>query len=94
MHYAEPNKLYEAMYFETPIVVSAGTFLEKRVKTYGIGYAIDAMNDTEVQRFVSHLTMEDIAKKRQRAALLDKKEAINDNSAFFWKLERKICDDY
>ena len=28
--YAEPNKLYEAVYFQTPIIVSSGTFLSKK----------------------------------------------------------------
>ena len=31
VRYAEPNKIYEAIYFETPIIVSSGTFLADKV---------------------------------------------------------------
>lgn len=38
---ALPNKLYEAMYFQVPIVASKGTYLAERVMDSVIGYAID-----------------------------------------------------
>ena len=57
---AEPNKLYESIFFETPIVVSAGTFLEERVKEYNVGYAIDSSKDDSIIDFVNSITESDI----------------------------------
>lgn len=88
--YAEPNKLYEAMYYETPIVVSSGTYLAERVEKLGIGYAIDAMNDEKVEKFIASLTEESLRDKKNRAALLDKELAINENSEFFARFKQKI----
>lgn len=87
VRYAEPNKLYEAIYYETPIIVSKGTFLEESVKKYDIGYAIDALNDGELKTFINSLTEEDIKEKMHHAALIDKKLMINENRAFFSQLD-------
>ena len=57
---AEPNKLYESIFFETPIVVSSGTFLEERVKEYNVGYAIDASQDNTIMEFVNGITKDNI----------------------------------
>lgn len=57
---AEPNKLYESIFFETPIVVSTGTFLEERVKEYNAGYAIDSSKDDSIIDFVNSITESDI----------------------------------
>ena len=57
---AEPNKLYESIFFKTPIIVSSGTFLEDRVKEYNAGYAIDASKDNCIIEFVKSMTKDDI----------------------------------
>ena len=57
---AEPNKLYESIFFETPLVVSSGTFLEERVKEYNVGYAIDASQDNTIIEFVNGITKDNI----------------------------------
>lgn len=38
---AEPNKLYESIYYGKPVVVSKGTFLGEKVEKLGVGEAID-----------------------------------------------------
>lgn len=38
---ALPNKLYETIYFRKPILVTKGTFLETKVKEYGVGFSWD-----------------------------------------------------
>lgn len=87
VRYAEPNKIYEAIYFETPIVVSSGTFLADKVKRLGIGYDIDAMNSDEVISFVKGLTEESIKGKIGNIQKIDKLETLNINDAFFEKLK-------
>jgi len=51
---ALPNKLYECMYFEIPMIVSKDTYLAKRVLEDKIGVAIDFTNETEtIDAFVN-----------------------------------------
>ncbi len=50
--YAEPNKLYEAIFFNTPIIVSRGTFLEMQVKKYKCGYSVDPYDENEIKNLV------------------------------------------
>lgn len=60
---AEPNKLYEAIYFNKPIVVSTGTYLATRVKTLGVGYDIDASDEHSIRCFFDKLTLEELNTK-------------------------------
>ena len=53
--YAEPNKLYESIFFRRPIVVSANTFLADKVKRMGTGYIVDAFNDNAVKSLVKEI---------------------------------------
>lgn len=87
VRYAEPNKIYESIYFETPIVVSTGTFLAEKVKRLGIGYDIDAMNDDEIIGFVSNLSEAGLQEKKMNAKKIDKKETLNINEDLFKKLD-------
>lgn len=87
--YAEPNKIYEAIYFNTPIVVSRGTYLAERVDDMGIGYALDAMSEKEICQFIKGLTIDSIAEKAHGAAMIDKKSAVDDNRDFFSFLKRR-----
>lgn len=86
--FAEPNKIYEAIYFETPIIVSRGTFLGNKVERLGIGYTIDALNDQEVVAFVNKLTMDSISEKICNIQRIDKKETLNINDDFFEIINR------
>lgn len=90
VRYAEPNKLYEAAYFEVPIVVSSGTFLAERVQALGIGYDVDPLDETAVQNFVRSLTADDLRRKQSAARSLGKAWALNDNTAFFARLGEAV----
>jgi glycosyltransferase involved in cell wall biosynthesis len=52
---AEPNKIYESIFFETPIVVSSGTYLAERVKQFNAGFDIKADNDDSIRVFVNSI---------------------------------------
>jgi glycosyltransferase involved in cell wall biosynthesis len=88
VRYAEPNKLYEAIYFNTPIIVSSGTFLSRKVERLGIGYAINAMDDKEVVSFIKGLSMSDISIKKGNCRKLPSDYAINHNPELFEFLEQ------
>lgn len=56
--YAEPNKLYESIYFRTPIIVSKGTFLERQVEKYHSGWSVDAFDEAAVCSLVRKIETE------------------------------------
>lgn len=56
VRYAEPNKLYEAIYFRTPIIVSDKTFLAEKVNRLGIGVTVNALNESEIDKLINTLT--------------------------------------
>lgn len=79
VRYAEPNKLYESVYFQCPIVVSSNTFLADKVKRMGIGYEVDAFDEKEVKALVKEIesTWQDkVAQLRK----IDKQDAIDNNN--------------
>lgn len=79
---AEPNKLYEAICFCKPIVVSEGTFLSEQVKKMKVGYSIKADNDDSICDFLNHLNYADlecksnIEKQMQSSEYIDSIENI------------------
>lgn len=75
---AEPNKIYESIFFETPLVVSSGTYLAKRVKQYNAGFDIDASSDEEIKRFINSLKVEDIRKKVDSMKSIPWKDMVDD----------------
>lgn len=56
--YAEPNKLYESIYFRTPIVVSEDTFLASQVERYKAGWAVNAFNEDSIVECVHRIEKE------------------------------------
>lgn len=91
VRYAEPNKLYEAAYFQTPIIVSKGTYLASKVTQWGIGYEIDALNSELIVQFILNLTNESINQRIACCHALDKKMLINVNPLLFEKLNSLLC---
>jgi glycosyltransferase involved in cell wall biosynthesis len=90
VRYAEPNKIYEAIYFETPIIVSNGTFLETKVNKLGIGYSVDPMDDDAVISLINSLTNDSIEERIKRATAIPKEDAININTEFFQGLAKLL----
>lgn len=89
--YAEPNKIYESIYFEVPIIVSAGTYLSERVSELGIGYSVNAMDDAEVISLISEkLTKDSLLQKSANAHLIPKRDCVMDNDEFFKVLEERL----
>lgn len=94
VQYAEPNKLYEAMYFQTPIIVSRGTFLERKVKELGIGFSVDVFDSQSVNMLIDQLTQERLTEVTKKISKIDKKDSINVNEQFFTDLEHGIKKSY
>ena len=88
--YAEPNKMYEAIFFRVPIIVSKGTFLSRKVESLGIGYAINGLEKDEIRRFLSELTKESYEEKIRNLCVIPREDAINVNPAMFKYLDEKL----
>ena len=84
---AEPNKIYESVFFETPLVVSSGTFLAERVKELGVGYDIDASDDQVIIDFVKGLKSEDLAAVIGAAKSIPWREAVDDSTELIKALQ-------
>lgn len=87
---AEPNKLYEAVFFETPIVVSKGTFLAKQVERYNAGYAIKADDDQSIIDFVKSIKEDDIKKFRDSEKKVHWEELVDDTEPFLKRIENIV----
>ena len=81
--YAEPNKMYESIFFRVPIIVSKGTFLSEKVNRLGIGYAINGLCNEEITSFLNSLSAESIKEKLLNLNRIPQQDAINDNPKLF-----------
>lgn len=91
--YAEPNKLYDSIYFETPIIVSTGTYLSEKVKSLNIGYEIDPFDKDSIIDFFNRLNNNDIMQKIESCKKIEKTALINKNDLLFSHLERVLTHD-
>lgn len=85
--YAEPNKLYEAIYYRCPIIVGCNTFLGRKVQELNIGYVIDAMNRDAIKLFLRNINEKEYQDKVNCCSAIPQKECININDDFFKKLQ-------
>ncbi len=85
--YAEPNKLYEAIYFRCPIIVSEKVFLGDKVKRLNIGYVIDAMDEEKIKDFLKSLNAYDYQLKVDACKSIPQNDCINRNNDFFKLIE-------
>lgn len=90
VRYAEPNKLYESIYFNTPIIVSSKTFLADKVKKLNVGYEINAMDKDSILGFINSITKETIEEKKLEMQKLDKIDAIRDDKELVKKISMVI----
>ena len=85
--YAEPNKLYEAIYFRCPIIVSEKVFLGDKVKRLNIGYVIDAMDEDKIKLFLESLNASNYQSKVDACKSIPQSDCINRNDDFFKQIE-------
>lgn len=90
--YAEPNKLYEAIYFRCPIIVSEKVFLGDKVKRLNVGYVINAMDENRIKSFLSGLNEADYHQKVIACENIPQRECLNINDSFFGRLEMRLSD--
>lgn len=84
--YLEPNKLYESIFYEKPIVVAKDTFLGNKVQSLNIGYVIKADTYSEIDNFINSITHDDYDAKVNVMRGIEKDKAIDDTSMLFEKI--------
>lgn len=78
---ALPNKLYESVYCELPIIVSKETYLSEIVETMGIGFAVNYQSTEELVKIINGIKEKDKYKKICNNCKKAKQELVNDSWA-------------
>lgn len=73
---AEPNKLYESIFFNVPLIVSSNTYVGKRVKELGVGTTIECDNDEKISDFIDSLLPEVLEAYKKNASIIPTDELI------------------
>lgn len=79
----EPNKLYEAIFYEKPIIVSKDTYTGKFVEDRNIGYTVNGENHEDIIRFIRSITKEDYKDKVFNCARIAKEDSIDNTDNLF-----------
>lgn len=83
---AEPNKLYESIYFRTPIVVSKETYLERRVLELGIGTSIDCTKSEDIESFIKSISISDIDKYIKNMNSISSEQLIDNADEIIFRI--------
>lgn len=86
--YAEPNKLYEAIYYRTPMMVSSGSFLADKVDRLGIGFSVDADNMADIESKIRCLSSESYSKYMESLSAIPQKSAVSINDDLFARVSQ------
>ena len=85
--YAEPNKLYDAIYFRKPIVTNSGTHTADIILQRQIGFAI-RFTPQDITDFINSLTTDRLQTIIDHLNAIPLHEALNDNPQLFEKLAK------
>ncbi len=90
---AEPNKLYEALFFCKPIIVSKHTYLAEKVELLQCGYAIDPFNDEAIVTFIKQISKEKLKAISQHISRIDSKLLIDDPKQLYHAIQNYFASD-
>lgn len=74
---AEPNKLYESIYFGNPLVATRKSFLGEKVKDLGIGYVLDDFTNESIINFIENINVGDLNRFKNNMLKIDKLELVD-----------------
>lgn len=83
---AEPNKLYESLFFCKPIIVSDGIFLSKQVQKYSCGFCLDASTEAAIRDFVQNIDYDEINAISVRDSQYDASTLVDDATEILQKV--------
>lgn len=73
---AEPNKLYESIYFGNPLIATTGSFFGQRVKELNAGFEINASTDQNIINFIDSLNLNQLNSIRNSMLEIPTEELI------------------
>lgn len=83
---AEPNKLFESIYFFTPIIVSKDTFIGERVLELGVGDVVLSHDDEAIRQFIDDITSSKVEAMMETERNIPKDQLIDDSNELICKI--------
>lgn len=77
---AEPNKLYESIYFGNPIIATKKSYFGDKVEKLEIGYTIDDFSDDKLVEFIDSIKADDLNRYRRNMLSIDSEELIDSDA--------------
>jgi glycosyltransferase involved in cell wall biosynthesis len=77
-----PNKLFESIYFCSPIIVADNTRLGERVLDWNVGFSVDVQSRQAVGEFLDTLSWKEIKEKRSGCLKYNPEDLVFDESKF------------
>lgn len=84
--YLEPNKLYEALYYDCPIIVADDTFVGRKVKKLNVGYTIKKGDESSLIDFITSINKTNYDEKVSAIKSVNKEDCIDNPELLFQKL--------
>lgn len=84
--YAEPNKIYEAIFFRTPIIVSYNSYLANKVNKLKVGFDVNALKDDEIISKIKGISQVIYDSYVSALNAIPQKEAVSDASVLFERI--------
>ena len=86
--YAEPNKIYEAIFFRTPIIVSNNSYLANKVNALKVGFDVDAMDEKMIIDKINSINEESYNLYKNALYSIPQTDAVSDASGLFEMLKK------
>ena len=84
---AEPNKLYESLFFCKPTIVSPKTYLSKRVQGLRCGFVVDANEQNSVHDFISNLSTDEVNRTSENELIIPPSEIVDSPKELMEKVQ-------
>lgn len=86
--YLEPNKLFEAIFYEKPIIVSENSYVGDTVNRMGVGFVINGSSHKDIENFLNNLTIQQYMKCVEGCLAVKKEELIDNTEELFIKISK------
>lgn len=90
---AEPNKLYEALFFCKPIVVSKHTFLAEKVGLLQCGYAINPFCEKAITTFIKQISKDKLKAVSQHISRINTKLLIDNPEQLYHAIQNYFSSE-
>lgn len=77
---AEPNKLYESLFYLKPMMVTPGTYLSRVVKRIGNGFVVNCHDKKNICTFLESLSQQKLMEKVQSCSNIPSNEIIDNKN--------------